>query len=36
MQFTQKLIDDGLGFDEICNKLEEKINDSKVFYHRDL
>ncbi len=30
--YAKKLIDDGLGFNEICNKLEEKINDSKVFF----
>lgn len=30
--YAKELIDDGLGFGEICNKLEEKINDSKVFF----
>ncbi|WP_311492433.1 DegV family protein [uncultured Anaerococcus sp.] len=30
--YAKKLIDEGLGFEEICKKLEEKINDSKVFF----
>lgn len=33
--YAKKLIDEGLGFDEICKKLEAKIYDSKVFFTID-
>ncbi|BFL71901.1 MULTISPECIES: DegV family protein [Anaerococcus] len=33
--YAQKLIDEGYSFNEIINKLEEKKNDSKVFFTID-
>ncbi|WP_311481210.1 DegV family protein [uncultured Anaerococcus sp.] len=33
--YAKKLIDEGLSFEEITSKLEEKINDSKVFFTID-